>query len=307
MNKNITKTIINNNFSNISKIKLSKNALIYRLNNGDKYVAKENKNNIIDLYNYLNSRGFDYIPNLNYCCKEYYTYKYLNDIKTPEEQKISDIIKLSALLHNKTVYYKDVSLDEIKEMYDNLKLKIDDSFTYYDNLIDKIENNKYMSPSEYMLIRNSSAVFSCLNFCKEKLDEWYKISKVKNKKRLVLIHNNLDLKHIIKSDKTTLISWDKAYRNIPIYDFIKLYKNNYNKYDFTELYNEYIKKFPLLKEEIILMFIILFIPDKLDLSGNEITSVNKVSKLCNYLYTTDKLFMEQEKKYTDKKNGKVNE
>ena len=42
----------------------------------------------------------------------------------PKEQRMSDLIKTSALLHNKTVYYKDTSVDEVKELYEYLSNKI---------------------------------------------------------------------------------------------------------------------------------------------------------------------------------------
>ena len=127
----------------------------------------------------------------------------------------------------------------------------------------------------------------------------------KSKKRVVLLHNNLDPKHLIKGTDNILISWDKSVRDLPIYDFIKVYKKNYDKYDFNELYKEYTSKFPLLEEEKKLMYVILFIPEKITFLKNELKSTMNVGKLCNYLYTTDNLFMENDAKNTKVQNNNV--
>lgn len=292
---------------NVKRYEFYKSSIIYKDPEGKKHVAKENKNDILETYNYLNSRGFGYLPRLEYCDDNSYIYEFVEDINTPNEQRISDLIKIDALLHNKTVYYKDISIDEVKEIYEGLTKKIDNTFNYYDDIITMIESKIYMSPSEYMLARNCSSIFSCLNFCKKELDDWYSIMQSKTKKRVVLLHNNLNPEHIIRADDNVLISWDKVTRDLPIYDFIRIYKKMYSKYDFNELYQEYLKRFPLLDEERKLMFIILFIPPKIVFSNSEINSTIEVSKLCNYLVTTDKLFMENEAKNAKEQNHKINE
>ena len=287
---------------NAQRYEFYKNAVVFIDDEHKKHVCKENKNNILKLYNYLNSRGFNYLPKLEYCNDDSYVYEFKEDIKTPDEQKMSDLIKLDALLHNKTVYYKDISLDEVKEIYEDLSKKIEDTYKYYDELINLIEEDVYYSPSGYMLARNCSSLFSCLEFCRHELEDWYSIMQSKTKKRVVLLHNNLDPSHVIRGHDNVLISFDKAKRDLPIYDFINLYKRMYDKYDFNELYKEYNKIFPLLDEEKKLMFIILFLPDKVAFSNSEMKSTISISKLCNYLVTTDKLFMENEAKHAEEQN-----
>lgn len=305
MNKALIKDVIKKQCPQARKYELKKKSIIYTDVDGKKYVAKENKNNIIDTYNYLNSRGFNYLPKLKYIDTEGYVYEYEEDTIIPNEQKMSDLVKVMSLLHNKTVYYKKVSIDEVKEVYDSIDSSIKNTYNYYDDIVSMIEDEEYMSPSEYMLVRNCSAIFSCLTFCNKKLDEWYEIVSKKSKIREVLLHNNLDTSHLVNSKENMLISWDNAKRASPIYDFIKLYKNNYDKYDFNTLYKEYIGKFPLSKEESLLMFVILFIPYKITFNDSEMKNTINVSKLCNYLYTTDRLFMENETKDTEKQDHNV--
>lgn len=301
MNKVLINNVIKKHCNSVKKYIFSNDAIIYEDSNNNKFVAKRNKDaNIINIYNYLNSRGFDYIPKLVYYNHYGYIYEYLEDINSPDEEKISDIIKLISLLHNKTVYYKEVSVDEIKEIYENLSFKIKNIYDYYENIISMIESKIYMSPSEYMLVRNCSSIFFCINFCSKTLDAWFEKVKNKTKKRQVLLHNNLSLNHIIKNKENRLISWNYSLRDLPIYDFIKLYKNNYNKYDFSELFKEYNNMFPLLEEEKMLLFVILFLPKKLEFTNNELLNTKNVCELCNYLYNTDNLFMENEAKNSEK-------
>lgn len=308
MNNDLVRNVIKKHCSNVKKYEIHKNVIIYTLDNGKRFVAKKNgRTNIINTYNYLNSRGFGYLPRLVYYDDYGYVYEYEEDSLTPDEQKISDIIKTDALLHNKTVYYKDISVDEIKEIYENLSSKIESTFNYYDDLITMIDSKIYPSPSEYMLARNCSSIFSCLNFCKKELDIWYEMISSKEKKREVFLHNNLDFEHLIRNNDNVLISWDNATRDMPIYDFIKLYKNNYNKYDFNHLYKEYVSRFPLLPDEKKLLFILLFIPWEISFSDNELLTTIEVSKLCNYLFITDRLFMENEAKYSKEQNHKIEE
>ncbi len=300
MNNSLIRGVIKKQCPTASRYELTHNAVIYTDKTGNKYVAKRNTNNIISLYNYLNSRGFGYVPRLNYCNNEGYVYDYVEDNVTPTEQRVSDLVKMDALLHNKTAYYKDMTIDEVKEIYEKLNAKITNTFNYYDDLMTMIENKIFMSPSEYLLARNCSSIFSCLNFCKKELDDWYDLASTKNRKRIVLLHNNLSPEHLIRAQDNILISWDKATYDLPIYDFIKLYKNNYDKYDFNVLYKEYSNKFPFLEEEKKLFYIILFIPKKLEFTNFEFENTINVGKLCNYLYTTDHLFMENEAKETEK-------
>lgn len=126
------------------------------------------------------------MPKLEYLDDDVYVYEYVSNTKTPDEQRMSDLIKIDALLHNKTVYYKDISIDEVKEIYENLTAKINELYNYYDDVMTMIESRIYMSPSEYMLARNCSMIFNCLDFSRSKLDEWYEIMKNKNKKNSII-------------------------------------------------------------------------------------------------------------------------
>ena len=297
--------IINSKYPNSNDYVFGKNSVIFT-NNKTKYVIKNKTNDINHIYKYLNSRGFEYLPKLVYQDDYSYIYEYIDDFKEPSEQRIKDLVTLMALLHNKTVYHKEISLDDVKELYEDMLKNIESTYNYYVDIITMIEQNVYFSPSQYMLARNISSIFNALEFSKSILSEWYEnISKV-TKKREVMLHNNLDIHHLINNNKKVLISFDNIKRDSPIYDFIHLYKKYYNKYDFNELYKLYNNKFPLQDTEKMLLYANIFKIDKISFEKNELLNVKKVSELCNYLYITDNLFMENEAKNAKKENKQVN-
>ena len=97
------------------------------------FVVKEKKDNkIANAYEYLISRNFDYFPKLALEEREEVNvFEYVEDTSMPKEQKAMDMIDLVALLHNKTTYFKEVTEDQYKEIYENLKNNIDNIYFFY--------------------------------------------------------------------------------------------------------------------------------------------------------------------------------
>lgn len=245
----------------------------------EKFVIKNNKS---DIYNYLNYRSFDNYPEL-IIDNGYEIMNYIDEIEIPEEQKIIDLINVVADLHIKTTYYKKISEFNIKEIYDDIVNKIKDVGLYYDNLMNNIETTIYFSPSQYLLVRNISNIYNCLNYCIHKIDTWYNQVKESQKIRVAIIHNNLSLKHFINNK---LISWDYSKIGLPIFDLCKLYKNTYNIYDWYELLKIYNSKYPLKEEELLLFKILISIPLKIEFTSIEIDNVKLVQERLNYINTT---------------------
>lgn len=267
---------LSNLVENIDKITKQKNRTIIEAKD-KKYIAKENKNKII--YDYLSSRGFiNYLEPLKRN-DDYNLYEYIEEIDTPSEQRALDIIHLMSLLHKKTTYYKEVNLDEIKEIYENITNRVLYLFEYYHNLQDNLEQEEFFSPSSYMLLREISFIYSSLHFCKNTIDHWYETMKQKKDIRIALVHNNLDISHILESENKYLISWDHAKKDIPIYDFYHFFNNCYETIDFSLLYKEYILDYSITKEEEDLLFVLLSIPDKIVLDLDEYNNCLKIRKV----------------------------
>ena len=262
----------------------------------DKYVIKPKKKPLDKTYAYLLSRSFDYFPSIIKEDDDNFYYEYINDIDEPNEQKIIDLTLLLSLLHSKTTFYKEMDIDYFKYIYESINKNIDEVYKYYNSLIDNIDSEIYMSPANYLIARNISLIYSSLNYAKNNIEEWYELIKNENKVRLVTIHNNVKLEHYLKNDKPYLISWDNANFDMPIYDLISLYKNHYLDFDFSNLLDIYLSKYPLTKSELTLFLTIISIPSKIMIEPTEYKYVLTVRRLIDYLYKTKEL----RKKYSIK-------
>ena len=250
------------------RLTIKNSAIILDTTEG-KYIVKEKKKEDVNkIYNYLKSRNFDYFPKLIDDNREDVNiYEYIEDTSMPIEQKSSDMIDIVALLHSKTTYYKKVSEDKYKQIYEDILNNINYLKNYYINLFKNIDEEIYMSPSHYMLIRNSSKIMASLDFANSELEAWYEMVKKNNKQRVALIHNNLNLDHFRKNNKGYLISWDKAVMDTPVLDLVIFYKNEFINIDFETILEEYLKKSPFSEEEKKLFFILISILDEIKLDN----------------------------------------
>lgn len=193
--------------------------------------------------------------------------------------------------------YKEIDIDYYKYIYEKTKTQIEEINNYYNIVMDNIEKEVYMSPSDYLISRNISYIYSAINYAKNSLEYWYEMIENKRKIRVVVNHNNLTLDHYLKSDKPYLISWGLSNIDMPIYDLISLYKNNYLNFDFTELLDIYLSKYPLMSEEMVLFLTLISIPQKITKHESMYKTVLNIRRELDYLYKTSELI----KKYNIKK------
>ena len=272
------------------KVTVKGSTKIFNCTNGDYVVKPKKEKDIQELYKYLSSRSFEYYPKLIEDNRsDVNVYEYIEDNSIDDEQKLYDLINLISLLHNKTSYYKEVTNDKIKSIYEELLGRVLFLEEYFNKIIFEIEDNVFISPSNNLLLNNSSKIFESLTFLKREIEEWYKISIDKNKMRVSLIHNNLELDHYIKNKDDYLISWDNYKIDSPILDIVKLYKKVYLNMDFSEPLKTYMDKFELTEIEKKLLFIMLVMPDEINLTENELRNVSTVRKYLDYIFKTENL------------------
>lgn len=290
---NNLRSFLNKNDLILNRLTIKNKTKILDTNRGTLVLKKKDNNiNLTNTFNYLESRSFDNYPKRVFENNNYDVYEYINGYNEPDEQKILDLINLLTILHYKTTFYKEVDIDYFKEIYEDTINKIDYIYNYYTDIISLIETSIYMSPVEYLIARNISKIYESLNYSKENINKWYELVKNKRRIRVVNIHNNLSLEHYIKGNKPYLISWEKSKIDNPIYDLYNLYLNHYLDFDFSELFLNYESKYPLLKEERILLFSLLTIPWKIVFNDTEYNLCKNARKLFDYLYKTEKLVTE---------------
>ena len=268
------------------------NVIIADTNVG-KVVIKRNKNKDY-IYNYLNTRNFDYYPEI-LDSEDYIVSKYVEDIDIPPEQKILDLVDLVSLMHSKTTHYKNISEDEYKKIYEDLMNNFEYLYEYYNDLISIIDDKVFMSPSEYLLARNISAIFKSIEIGRGYVEDWLKEVEGLNKLRMSVVHNNLDLSHYIRNNYDYLVSWDKSKIDIPIFDLYNLYNNHFLDFNFFELLKRYEQTYPLKKYESDLFFILINMPSKIEFNDTEFNMCIKISNEIDRLYKSNELVNQYKK------------
>lgn len=274
-------------------------AMVLETTSGE-FIIKEKNKDLNELYNYLLSRGFDAFPKLiDSSRSEVNLLEYVEDTKMPKEQRFDDLIGTIALLHSKTSYYKEVSEDKYKAIYDDINSNIEYLKNYYSSLYDNGFKEVYMSPSTYAFMRNYSKINNALRFCSQHLDEWYNTVEDKKKTRVAIVHNNLALEHFLENDKNYLISWDNYLIDTPILDIVKLYRKEYMNVDFSSALAKYLKMYPLLDSERNLLFVMLAMPFQNIETDKEFNRCIEINKVLNYVFKTEELirpyYTEEEK------------
>lgn len=268
------------------------NVIVSDTNKG-KIVIKKNSNKDY-IYNYLDTRNFNYYPDIIEDDK-YIVTRYIEDIDIPSEQKIIDLVDLVSLLHSKTTHYREISEDEYKKIYEDLSNNYEYLYEYYIDIISLIDEKVFMSPSEYLLARNISFIFKSIEIGKQYVENWLESVNGLNKMRVTIVHNNLDLSHYIRNDKPYLVSWDKSKIDIPVFDLYNLYNNHFMDFDFFELLKRYESVYPLKKYELELFFILITMPDRIEFNDTEYNMCVKISNEIDKLYKSNSL-IEQYKK-----------
>ena len=247
------------------------------------YAIKLNINNY-DIYKYLLSKGFNYFPeNYNTIDTNYDITKYIIPLEVNQIEKINDYLKILSILHFKTSYIREINLDEIKLNYEKLINEINDLRNYYMNINDKLDKERFLSPAEYLLLRNISLIYTTLNISEELLNKTYEIIKNSKSIRVSLLHNNLSLDHLLINEGEYLISWDKSYFDSPIYEINSFYRKYYNYININDFLGIYEKNNKLSETERTLLIIILSIPKKIEFTNNNYENTVIVNNEINYL------------------------
>ena len=110
-----------------------------------RFVIKEKKFNNDYIYEYLESRNFNYYPKILDSDDNYYISEYIDSSYTPLEQKVIDMIDLVSLLHNKTTHYQEVDEDDYKQIYEDINNNIIYLNSYYNDLINIIDTNNIIN------------------------------------------------------------------------------------------------------------------------------------------------------------------
>ena len=287
------------------KITYKNKAIIIELEK-EKIVLKKDNKNIKDIYEYLSSRSFPYILYPEKITDNYSIYKYINEVNTIKEEKAIHLMNILTDLQNRTTTYKEYTLDEIKEIYENNLSKINTLFQYYNDLEESFSLHVYPSPYELLYLNNVSKIYNVLEYSRTINEKWYKIVNKNKKKRIVFLHNHLSLDHFIDDGMGKLINFNFAKYGIVIEDFKNFYKVHFRELDMESLFDAYQKKYKFSDSELLLLFLELMIPEKIKLTNNIMTNTLIISNLINYIDITRNFVLKEQEKNKKENNKEFN-
>lgn len=280
-----------------NKIEYKNNNQIITINN-KKYlkIRKENINK--ELYEYLISKNFKHILSPIEENKNYELYQYSQETTNDAQKEFIELINIISDLHNKTTTYQEVKEEKISEMYTSHKNNLTSLKTYYFEIQDYLETKEFPSPEEQLLLNNISNIYKAINYSDFKINAWYEKVKQKNKIRHVQLHNNISRENLLKDKIYYLINWDKSKNDIPIYDFITLYKNEFINIDMKELFSVYQRQYKYSEDEQLLFEAILSIPPQITFKKSHLINTIEAKKHLNYIETTSE-FLKDNKEYQE--------
>lgn len=261
---------------------------------GDK-LYKKRKRNIEEVYSFLDSRNYEYYVRPLEITNDEEIYPYINEYDTTSNERAKDLLYRVSILHNKTTEFKDKNIDSIKERYETTVNILDETYNYYFNLQDELEEHEFLFPEELLLLENISKVYYMINTSRYFIEEYYKKTEKQNKERIVRIHGNLSLDHIIESDEKYLISWNNSRIDLPVIDLVKFYKKEYENIEFSFLYHLYNSKYPLTKEEVYLFFSLINLPERIEFTDNHLDNTIRVRHFVNYIDKTIEFTLQEHK------------
>ncbi len=267
---------------------------------GDKVLIKRKKRYDIDkIYKYLDDHNINnYLKPFKITDKELY-FNYLNKKGLDNDEVAKHLMYSLSDLQNKTTIYKEIDKDKLKEEYDIFKGRITYLEEYYFTMQDIIENKVYMSPSEYLFIRNVSIIYKAINYSKNIVDDWYKIMKDKRRERYVYAHGKCELSHFIIADNDYFISLEKAHLERPPFDFINFFKKNFNNTDMISNFRLYQHRYLYKEEEYLYLLINITIPEKIDIYPSSLTKCLELTNFFDRLKLTSEFILKNKK---DKKH-----
>lgn len=289
----------------VNKFSYNNTCIILDTDKGKYVLKKKKKNNKKEIYDYLLSRNFSFFlyPE-NSTESNYEIYSYIEEVNTVKEEKAKHLIDIMTELHIRTTTYKEYSLDNIKEIYEDIKNKIKDLTIFYNHLEDIFSESIYPAPYELLFLTNVSKIYNSLEYADILVEEWYKYVTNNKKRRICLIHNHLSLNHFLDAKDAKLINFDYSIYDSPVYDFVNFYKEHYYNLDMISLFNSYQFKYLYNEEEILLLFINIIIPNKIELKKDNSYNTSIVHNLIEYIDITREFILKEQKKYQKENNEK---
>ncbi|WP_338421053.1 spore coat protein YsxE [Mesobacillus harenae] len=198
----------------------------------------------------------------------YYLMPWLtNEEKENQPERQKQLFRELARLH--TLSAKDIELTEAErlEHYEETLQKWGKEEEFLDGFMDACESKFYMSPFELMFCLYYHEAKQAASFSKQKLENWYTLTKEQKKSRMVITHGKVSTEHFVFNEKGTghFLNFEKAGPGSAIHDLLPFVSRTLKTFpkksdecvDWIQTYFQY---FPLKEEERLLFLSYLAYP-----------------------------------------------
>ena len=273
--------------------------IVYSKNN--KYLVLKRVRDISKIYSYFNSINYPYYLNsINSLEDDYLLFLFKDNITDDVIVRGKNEVISLAKLQKSSVFLEDSDDTLLDNIYNDIKEKINKTRNYYLSLHDKIDEENYLFPAKYLLIRNISSIYNLLNKSDYYLEKWYSNKDRKIRYSYLIMNNSLD--NFIVSDSCYFISFNNYKKDLIILDFYDFYKKNIHILDMNMMIDIYEENFLFTDNEKDLLYSLISIVDTISFTNNNYNDVLVVRKIIDYCDKTIKFLLEENKE--DKKTDK---
>ncbi|HET7658581.1 MAG TPA: hypothetical protein VFK37_09830 [Bacillales bacterium] len=263
--------------------KIYSNRGIYALK--ETQLSAEERSRFIHLLKRLQHLGFDRYaaPYLTrngdsiaiYEGKTYYLMPWLTEAEPGILSKEERLIEVGAVLHSLTEKELTYSGENIEASFEGLDKRLAAHVLEIEQFAKKAEEQIYFSPFELAFLSHFSTAMKAAEFSRHHLNSWLRHIKDQERFRVVLCHGKLTTNHLINGD---LLNFEHAVLDSPVRDLATLFRTSLMKFphdtmdepfDWLRTYEE---RFPLRKEEKILLGAYLTFPETVCMAVREYES-----------------------------------
>lgn len=288
----------------IDKVEKISNFIILH-GNTNKYLLKMKSGSKKELFDSFDKIHYSYyVPLLSDEIDPYELYPYYDEEETNISAKGEKIVDALSSLHEKSKY-EDNDENFITSLYEELKEKIANVQSYYENLQEYIEQFSFPRVDYYFLLTHISLFYQILFKARSFLEEWYQKKPSKIRKAMVL--HNACFENFQTHDGGYFINYDNCYQDVVVKDFALLYQKDALKVDMFPLYERYCNQISLTKDEKNLLFCYLCIPHKISFSNRTYANTVEIQKELEMIEKTFRFLSEENEKNQETNKEKFKE
>ncbi|WP_249029848.1 hypothetical protein [Tannockella kyphosi] len=200
-----------------------------------------------------------------------------------KELKIKYYLETISNVHNSSFFQCAISKDYFKKQVQDISNTLESRKKYYQTMMNNYENMYYRSPSGWMFVLNYYRLKRMLEKVTSFMDEYQMVTKEIHHLRVCLVYQHFDYQHIMMKQQT-LISIDKIDIMQCIYDIYVLYQSSIDFiYDFDVLFEYYLSRVHLQKQEKVLLSSLLCLVPIIELEQDEVHNIINMARLFYYI------------------------